>query len=380
MEIVKIPDKLKKMKKYAAPSAMLVVYGLLGILCGRIAGDAAIQTGGGFVQMLLLLFAGVYLSMLIHITLHEAGHMVFGLMTGYKFVSFRIGSFVLQRTQEGKYTFGHSPLPGAAGQCLMSPPELKNGKIPFALYNLGGVIMNGLVSLIALAAATACEAPAAAALLKICALVGLILGAMNGIPLRLGAADNDGYNILSMKRSGEAVRSLWVQLKIAEQNAWGVRLKDMPEEWFTMPPRTEMKNSLCAALAVFHCSRLMDELKFGEARTAMKNVFRMKHGMVGLHAASMKIDMVCCALMLGEEKEAAGLMKNNQVRKIMKAMKTNIGVIRTEYAMALLAEGDTDRAEKLLSQFERAAKTWPSAADVEGEREIIACIQKKFSA
>ncbi|MBQ2956020.1 MAG: hypothetical protein IJE08_06120 [Clostridia bacterium] len=367
-------------KRNIGQIVMLVFYMAMGFGCGMIAAQATDAAGGGFVQMLLLLFAGVYLSMLIHIILHEAGHMVFGLMTGYKFVSFRIGSFVLQRTREGKYTFGHSPLSGAAGQCLMSPPELKNGKIPFALYNLGGVIMNGVVSLIALAAATACEAPAAAALLKICALVGLILGAMNGIPLRLGAADNDGYNILSMKKSDAAIRSLWVQLKIAEQNAWGVRLKDMPEEWFAMPPRTEMKNSLCAALAVFHCSRLMDELKFGEARTAMKNVLRMKHGMVGLHAASMKIDMVCCALMVGEKKEAEGILNNVQVKKIMKAMKTNICVLRTQYADALLGEGDADKAEKILAQFESMAKTWPSAADVEGEREIIACIQKKFFA
>ena len=42
---------------------------------------------------------------------------------------------------------------------------------------------------------------------------------INGIPLRLGAINNDGCNARELGKDPEALRSLWVQLKITEQAA-----------------------------------------------------------------------------------------------------------------------------------------------------------------
>ena len=55
---------------------------------------------------------------------------------------------------------------------------------------------------------------------------------MNGIPMRLGNVDNDGYNALCLGKSPAALRSFWLQMKINQQISRGVRLKDMPEDWF----------------------------------------------------------------------------------------------------------------------------------------------------
>ena len=46
-----------------------------------------------FVYIFVLLLA-IYLAMFIQMVVHEAGHLVFGLLTGYQFSSFRIGSFM----------------------------------------------------------------------------------------------------------------------------------------------------------------------------------------------------------------------------------------------------------------------------------------------
>ncbi len=352
-------------------------YALMGLGCGIAAVQSADAAGWSVGRLLLVMLAGVYGSILIHIVLHEAGHMVFGLLTGYRFASFRIGSFVWQRTDEGKVKFGHSPLPGAAGQCLMNPPELVNGTMPFVLYNLGGVLMNLIIAAVSLAAWALAESPAADALLMMCALVGVVTAVTNGVPLRMGAVDNDGYNILSMKRSGEAVRGLWVQLKIAGESARDVRLRDMPAEWFYLPSRTAMKNSLCATVGVFYCGRLMDEMKFEEAKRAMQSLLRQRTGMVGLHRASVKMDLAVCGLLTGGGREEAGKTLDAYTKKLMKAMKNHLSAIRTEYILALLGEGDEKKAEEILGRFEKAAAKWPSKADVESERELIACAQKK---
>ena len=43
----------------------------------------------------------LYLSFFIHIVLHETGHLIFGLMSGYQFSSFRIGTHMLMK-ENGK--------------------------------------------------------------------------------------------------------------------------------------------------------------------------------------------------------------------------------------------------------------------------------------
>lgn len=358
-------------KRNGGQIVMLMSYLLMALGCGIITARTMDGIDGSFVQMLMLVLVGVYGSLLIHIVLHEAGHMIFGMLTGYKFRSFRVASFVWQRTAEGKVRFGVSPLPGAAGQCLMSPPEMKDGTMPFFWYNLGGALMNIVISLVCLMAMIFVSQPVAYALLAMCALVGLVTAATNGVPMRVGAVDNDGYNILSMRRSPEAVRSLWVQLKVAGQNAQGVRLRDMPEEWFSMPSRAAMKNSLCAAVGVFRCGRLLDQMRIEEALIAMQSMMRQGAGMAGLHRASMKMDMACCELLLDRGREAAEKTLDQNTRKLMRAMKNHLSAIRTEYLLALLGEGDERKAEEILARFEKAAEKWPSAADVESEREMI---------
>ncbi len=368
-------NRLKKaagwLKRNMGQLIMLVFYLILGAGCGIIAAQAADGMGGGVLQMLMLAFTGVYFSMLVHIALHEAGHMIMGLATGYRFSSFRLGSLVLGRTAEGKMQLGWSPLPGAGGQCLMNPPDMKDGKMPFVLYNLGGVMMNLIISLLCLPGAVWAAHPLVRAYCAMGVLAGLVTAATNGIPLRIGMLDNDGRNILTMRKNPEAVRALWVQLKVAEQNALDVRLRDMPEEWFSMPSRQAAKNSLCAAEGVFYCGRLMDQMRLEEALRAMNALMRIGSGMVGLHRVSMKMDMACCELLLGRGREAAERTLDKNTAKIMKAMKSHLSAIRTGYILELLGEGKEDKAREMEAQFEKAAKKWPSKADVESERELM---------
>ena len=60
----------------------------------------------------------------------------------------------------------------------------------------------------------------------------------------------------------EAMR---IQLLIAEASARGVRLRDMPGEWFVIPEGASLENSMIAVISVFACNRLMDEGAYDEA-------------------------------------------------------------------------------------------------------------------
>ena len=151
---MKKKNKKKNKKKWLST----FVGGLLGFAVGAAGGllmvkiadkNDSIRNGDmwTFVLNILIMLGAIYASMFLHILVHEGGHLAFGLLTGYKFSSFRIGSRILLKTEQG-FQWKKLHIPGTAGQCLLDPPELINGKMPYVLYNLGGVLMNFLVSLI----------------------------------------------------------------------------------------------------------------------------------------------------------------------------------------------------------------------------------------
>ena len=97
-----------------------------------------------------------YLALIVQVIIHESGHLVCGLISGYKFNMFRIFSFALAKVN-GKIKFKRYGIAGTAGQCLMLPPEEKNGKFPVVLYNLGGIIFNALGGVIFLVVYIFCD-------------------------------------------------------------------------------------------------------------------------------------------------------------------------------------------------------------------------------
>ena len=139
-------DKKKKKTQGGTPGTILSL--VLSMALGACLGCVGIKDGN-FPGRFLFLFLGFCISIALQIILHETGHLIGGLLTGYKFCSFRIGNLQLQR-ENGALCFRRLKLAGTGGQCLMTPPEPVDGKIPVMLYNLAGPLMNLLAALLAL--------------------------------------------------------------------------------------------------------------------------------------------------------------------------------------------------------------------------------------
>ena len=324
------------------------------------------------------LFLGMYVALFFHMIVHEAGHLVFGLMTGYKFCSFRVASFMWLK-ENGKLKFKRLTLAGTGGQCLMTPPDMKDGKIPLVLYNLGGSFINIIIGALFLVGYLIfSDIPFLSPILLIFAVVGFMTAMMNGIPMRMGTVDNDGYNAFALSRNKEAVEAFWVQLKVAEQSSKGVRLKDMPDEWFAVPIDEAMKNSLVATRCVFTCNRLMDEEKFEEADALMAHLLEIESGIVGLHHDLLMCDRIYVELIGENRSEVIENMMTKEQKKFMKAMKRFPSVLRTQYVLALLSEKDAARAEAIKNEFEKVAKTYPYAQDIESEKNLMRIAESKF--
>ena len=345
---------------------------LTGAACGiimKVYMDACMQAGrtlGETMPEVALLIVGMYAAIVLQLIVHEAGHLAFGLLSGYRFCSFRIFNLMWAK-EDGRIHLRRLSIAGTGGQCLMGPPEMKDGKIPVTLYNLGGSLMNLLAGAAALGLFFAAPQGLGAAMLLVVAVTGFAIALMNGIPLHMGAMDNDGMNAVSLRRDAEAMRSFWVQMRVNELQTQGVRLKEMPEEWFALPRR--MDDGMTAALGVFACNRLMDAHRFDEAAALMERMTR-EAAMAGVHRAMMACDMEYVAL-ISRGKAAKEKSRTAAQKKIMKQMKDFPSVLRTEYACALLQEGDAEKAERIRRRFEKLARRCPYPGDVQNERELM---------
>ena len=326
--------------------------------------------------MLLLL----YFSWFIHIVIHESGHLIGGLLSGYTFSSFRIGSFMLLK-ENGKLVSKRLKIAGTGGQCLMAPPEMVDGKFPVVLYNMGGSVMNLLVSLLFVPVLIVVPKGGFLALFSFLMIgMGIISGLGNGIPLHTKTVDNDGYNAISLVKSKDAMQAFWLQMKMNEQLSKGLRLKDMPDEWFQMASDEAMKNNLVAAIGVSVCNRLMDQHRFEEADAQMAHILSIESGMIGLHRNLVICDRLYYELIHENRPDVVASFYTKEQQKFMKAMRTFPSVIRTEYAYALLVEKDQGKAAKAMEAFEKVAKTYPYPNDINSERELIQIAVEKATA
>ena len=322
--------------------------------------------------MLVLL----YLSWFLHIVIHEAGHLVCGLLTGYSFSSFRIGSIMLLK-ENGKLVIKRLKIAGTGGQCLMAPPEMVNEKFPVVLYNLGGSLFNLVVCLLFVPVLIAAPQGGLLALFSFLMIgMGVISCLGNGIPLHTKNVDNDGYNAISLGKSKEAMRAFWLQMSMNQQLSKGKRLKDMPDEWFEMPSDEAMKINLVAAIGVSVCNRLMDQHRFEEADELMEHILEIETGMIGIHRNLVICDRMYCEMIHENRQDLLEQFYTKEQKKFMKAMRAFPSVIRTEYAYAVLVDKDLKKAGKLLAAFERVAKTYPYPNDINSERELIGIVDE----
>ena len=364
---------MKKKKSFPWGMVLMMLGSLvLGGLCGKMIVEVALKQGtdfGPYMLTILGLIVGLYVVLFAHVAIHEAGQLVFGLLTGYGFSSFRLGSFMLLR-ENGKLRLRRLSLPGTGGQCLMTPPELVEGKMPYLLYNLGGCILNLAVSAIVfLLWALLPKETIGSVLLMMTVVFGLVLAVSNGIPMRVGAVDNDGRNAMTLAKHPEAMESFWLQLKINEQLSKGLRLKDMPVQWFAGSDR--MDNGLDAAMAVIRVNRLVDEHEFEQAQMRIETMLAGENALTDLHRSVLTCDLLYCELIGQNRTEVRDTLLTKEQKKFMRSMKQSVSVLRTEYVLALLGDKDQDKAAAALAQFEKRAKTYPYPSEVEGERQLI---------
>ena len=324
-------------------------------------------SGVGIPVFVLLLFAALLLSLLIHTVLHELGHLVFGLISGYAFKSFRVGSLMLVRYEDEGFQLKRSSIAGTWGQCLLDPPGRYGEPFPYRLYLYGGVLFN--VTFAVPVAAVSLLLPTGA-LTELFAMVftltGLLLAFVNWVPVKNAYIPNDGTNAQILAIDRDSSRYLWAQLKIAALNQEGVRLKNMPEAYF----QAEANNYLASSLRVFRIGRLIDAQHFVEAEAAIDELLD-DTSLVPIYRSMLELERVFIRILSDAKPADLGVLEQKGIRQLRKAMKDFPSILRFEYAQALLLDGDTGKANTIRERFEKTCLHYPNKADIESESELM---------
>ena len=371
-------DSKKNLRRILMPALLVLLGGGAGFLSGRLIESSmpADTEPGGFITSLFLQLVLMALAFYLQLILHEGGHLLAGLLTGYRFSSFRIGSLMLLKTSRG-LSLKRFSLAGTGGQCLLIPPErAPDGSYPYRLYHLGGVLMNLLTAVLFFVLYRALSAGGYLRGFFLClSLFGIFNAVMNGLPLRPNGVATDGYNALHIGKEPFALTAMWLGLKINAAQTEGIRLKDLPEEWFVLPEGASKTNEIISTIAVFAENRAMDALDFAGARERLS---RLEEGgeytVMGLYRSLLLLDKITLDLIEKGASADISAMDTRPMRSFRKAMAKFPSVIRAEYALALLKEQDPAGAEKCIKRFESVACRYPMPSDIASERDIMAQI------
>ena len=373
---------MKKKKNYGDIAAKIIM-----LLTGAVCGIFIIFTMNFFGTLVkgpvafLLMFAEamiiMYIASFVQTIIHESGHLIFGLITGYKFVSFRIGHFMFIK-EKGRLKIKLYNVVGTAGQCLMMPPQW-NEKIPYRLYNLGGCIMNAATALFALAAYFAAGAEGFFALcMAMLAVMGLSMALTNGIPMRVGGISNDGMNAALLGKKENTLCAFWLQLYVNGLIAKGERYRNMPREWFRLPEGEELSDPICCAMGVMLYNFCFDMHEFDEAEQTI-NYMLNAPGLLDVEKNELLCELLFLRVLRGAPKEEIDSLLTPKLDKYIKATANYVSRRRLAYAYQLLYLKNYSTAQKCLEVFERTAATYPYSAETENEREIIEIVKQKAS-
>ena len=353
--------------KSILPLAVGVMIGVLwGILSDTLENHNIIKAVN-----IIWITESVVLGFLIQIIVHESGHLVAGLISGYSFSSFRIGSLTLIR-MNGKLQWKKYSIKGTAGQCLMIPPENKGYNYPVVLYNLGGIIMNLIVSCILLILMVIFHSMP----LFIIAYIGFLAAIMNGIPMKTGGVANDGMNVRCLKKDPLAMKAMDSQLRVNALLMKGIRLKEMPEEWFEVPENSDSSNINTGTMVYLKITRMLDGQEFLKAKETIQWALQNITGMLQLYQNELKCELIFCNIMTDELEEAKNTYESD-IAKYIQQTASWPSRKRLMYAYELLVDKNEAKAKTELEMFEKRKKTYPYEADIKSEEELIGLIQRK---
>lgn len=211
------------MRKHSA-LLLYVIFVVVNMINGILLGYKQLYTDGFSLLLVIVSLVMVVIAFEVTIVVHELGHLFFGLLTGYQFVSFRYRSFLWKKDNSGKLIMLRFSVKGTGGQCLLLPPDVDDA--PVYLYNGGGVIFNVVFAILATSLVFLLpNGFQLSSFLLLLSFIGLTIAVTNWMDSK--GLLNDGRNHRDMKARIESKEALLLILELNALMSNGILLSTL---------------------------------------------------------------------------------------------------------------------------------------------------------
>lgn len=316
-------------------------------------------------------FFGLLISLPLHIILHEVGHLIAGLLSGYQFIMFRLFSWVWIKTEDGISRRKQS-IQSLLGQALMTPPE-NIDEPPMLFYHLGGLVVNFLVALVSFGIAWWSSNPRVTLFLFISGVVALLLFIMNSIPQK----GNDGYNILQIQKRPEVLAETTNILRLYGGMVHGESFVDLkryiPKN---LPHSFENPNTVTFYTALAAAS--FEQKDFDTASEIYRKLWLKRKQLIQLHKPEVYVTYLFSLLLTDPKHPDIRMIKNSPFYKNSVENKA-ADVYKVQAAEAIYLERAYDKAKSLLVEGEPLIATAPTVSEENLERQFYVYLRNEIN-
>lgn len=189
---------------------LLIVYGYY-VSVSKYIRIAQTTKSFSFILYLVIITLFFYIFIILQSMIHEAGHLLFGLVCGYELISVRIGNLRIINDGNTKVISGGKFEQN--GQCIMKPKDEGN-RAHCLLYNLGGCILNLAVSSFLLVLVHKKVITAHLVPLYIFIIAGYYVFLVNAIPCIRNSTISDTLNCCLLLSNKDLLETMNIQLDI----------------------------------------------------------------------------------------------------------------------------------------------------------------------
>jgi len=352
----------------------LVVGVLIGVLTFALDVLPSDMPGGvgGVVGFIVVIAVAAAFGLLAGVIVHEAGHLVFGLLTGWTFSSFRVGALVWVK-EGNRIRFRYSPS-FMAGQCLMKPVE-DAAKFKFLLYNMGGVIGNLFLSSVFGTLIEFSNTWFLTLGLWVALLVNLYMAITNILPITNSEVPTDGANMLEALKSKRATWAFHMQLYINHEVSAGKRYRDINPEILQVSDRAAAGNYLIAYLVILEADYWCDA---GNYEMAMQTLMRLDlPKLPPAYRRMAKLSLLYMySFIFPDADKAREIYAQDDIAEMLILPVPQLQRIRAAYEYFVL--GNTGEGLMFLEKARKGAETLPSLGLKIMESDYLDYLQKKF--
>lgn len=346
---------------------LIVVSATIGIVIGLYAPNLFDHIRLFELPLLLLAFL---LSLPLHVVLHEAGHLVGGLLSGYEFIMFRLFNTVWIKTDQG-ISRRHQQVQGLLGQALMMPPE-DVANPPFLLYHSSGFLVNLLTGILLILLGNALSNSTVSLMLYASAATAFLLFLMNAIPKQ----PNDGYNIVAQIKRPETTTELTTILRLYGEMVRGTSFTEL-QKYSHLDKNDSIENPNNVTLLTAQAAAYQEQYDFERALEIYARIWEQRDDLLEPHKPDVYLNYLFNLLLTNPHHEDIELVKESAVLKYYSESKA-ADVLKTRAAEAIYVDGDFALAKELLAEGKPMIAQAPTVAEENLEYQLYEYLESEI--